>query len=54
MEDFCEAEDMGDIEWTEVMVEMVVYKSIVDSEEGCSCPWFGCLGKEAQIEAVYP
>lgn len=53
MQDFCKAEDVGDIEWTKVMMEMIVNKSIVDSEECCSCSWFRRLGKEAQVKAVY-
>lgn len=54
VEDFCEAEDVSDVEWTEVVVEMVVNESIVHGEKGCSCSWFGRLCKEAQIEAVCP
>lgn len=41
MQDLCEAEDVGDVEWTKVVMEVVVDESIVDGEEGCSCPWFG-------------
>jgi hypothetical protein len=40
MQDLCEAEDVGDVEWTKVVMEVVVDEGIVDGEEGCSCPWF--------------
>ena len=41
MQDLCEAEDVGDVEWAKVVMEVVVDESIVDGEEGRSCPWFG-------------
>jgi hypothetical protein len=41
MKDFCEAEDVGYVEWAEVVVEVVVNESIVDGKEGCPGSWFG-------------
>ena len=41
MQDLCEAEAVGDVEWTKVVMEVVVDEGIVDGEERRSCPWFG-------------
>ena len=53
MKYFCEPEDVGDVEWTEVIVEGVVEESVVDGEEDCSLLRFRCLWEEGQVEAVY-
>ena len=46
MQDFGKAEDMGDMEWTEVMVEWVVHKRIVNAEEDRTPLWLRGFRKE--------
>ena len=41
MKDFCEAEDMGYVERTKIVVEVVVNESIVDGKEGGPSSGFG-------------
>jgi hypothetical protein len=46
MEGFGEAEDVGDVERTKVVVEVVVHKLAVDSEEDGLALRAGCLVEE--------
>ena len=46
MQDFGESENVCDVEWTKVIVEGIVQKSIVDAEKYCALLCLGSLGEE--------
>jgi len=46
MESFGKTEDMGDMEWTKVVMEVRVYQRVVDRKEDCLALRLGRLGEE--------
>jgi len=46
MKGFGEAEDVGNMEWTKVIMEVRVHQCVVNRKEDCLGLWLGRLGEE--------